>query len=82
MRTTAHRVVVLRDNNGRIVHTHQVVEFDDVVPLSEAELFEVALAAADRAIGKDHGELSPEMSSTEELERLRAALVQSSPATG
>jgi hypothetical protein len=82
MRATGHHVVILRDDNGRIVHTHQVIDFDEVAPLSEAELFEVALTAAARAIGKDHGELHPEISSKEELERLRAEQVQSSPARG
>lgn len=72
MKTTAHHVVVVRNSAGRIVHTHQVIEFEGATPMSEPELFEAALAAAKRVPGQEQGELTPAISTEEELERLRA----------
>jgi hypothetical protein len=48
MRTTGHHVVLVRDNAGEVVHTYEVVDFDDVTPLNESELFDLAISAAKR----------------------------------
>jgi hypothetical protein len=71
MATTNHHVVVVRNPDGRIVHTHEVVEFEDVSPLNEQQLLDAALAAAKRALRGAHSELTPSMSSREELQRIR-----------
>jgi hypothetical protein len=71
MRISGNRVVVLRNSEGTIVHAHEFIEFDDVTPLSEQQLFETALAAAKRTLHGAHGDLTPAISSREELEQLR-----------
>ena len=73
MQTTAHHVVVVRNAVGKVVHTHEVVEFEDVTPLSEEQLLDDAVAAANRALEGRHGnELTAATSTKEELERIRA----------
>ena len=69
MRISGDRVVVLRNSEGTVVHTHQFIEYDDVTPLSEQQLFEAALAAAKRSLRGAHGDLTPAISSREELQQ-------------
>jgi hypothetical protein len=69
MRTTGHHVVLVRDNAGEIVHTYEVVDFDDVTPLNESELFDLAISAAKRTHPQE--DMAPVLSTKEELERLR-----------
>ena len=71
MQTTTHRVVLVRNIVGEVVHTHEVIDFDDVTPLSEAELFDAAITAAMAAHPRSQEELAPRMATKEELDRLR-----------
>ena len=38
MQATGHQVVVVRNNAGEVVHTHEFVDFGDVEPRSEEEI--------------------------------------------
>jgi hypothetical protein len=68
----AHHVVVVRNSVGRVVHTHEVIEFEGVPSLSEEQLLDEGVAAAARVLRGAHGdELTPATSTTEELEGIR-----------
>jgi hypothetical protein len=49
MPSTGHHAVVVRNGAGQVVHTHEVIDFEDAAPLSEEELLEQAVSAARRA---------------------------------
>jgi DNA-binding FadR family transcriptional regulator len=70
-RVTRQHVVLVRNDAGEIVHTHQVIDFDDPTPLNEEDLLEHALEAAKRT--HPHAtDLVAHHGTKEDLERLRA----------
>jgi hypothetical protein len=68
---TVHHVILVRNGNGKIVHTHEVILFDGAAPLTEQELLDAAIGAA-TSHHPDVGDLTPSISTKEELERLHA----------
>jgi hypothetical protein len=71
MRATRHRAVIVRDGAGQIVHTHEVIEFDDVPTLSEDELIRQAVDLARNAHSAGDGDFRGVLSSPAELEAMR-----------
>ena len=77
MRPTAHQAVVVRNRAGEVVHTHEFIDFEDVEPLTEGEILDQAVVAARSAHWvSDDDELTPAVSTKEELERLRTKMRQ------
>ena len=80
MQATGHQVVVVRNNAGEVVHTHEFVDFGDVEPRSEEEILNQAVEAAQNAhpvLGDE--ELTPAVSTKEELDRLRRQHIGRAP---
>jgi hypothetical protein len=79
MRATGHRAVIVRDGAGQIVHTHQVIEFDDVPPLSEDELIRQAVDAARNAHSAGESDFQGALSSPGEIEAMRPSRIDAPP---
>jgi hypothetical protein len=67
---TGYQVVVVRDSDGQIVHTHQVFYFDGAQLPGEDDLSQEAIAAARNAHPVQLGELTPTVSSRDGLEAM------------
>jgi hypothetical protein len=70
MKETEHRVVLVRDGAGHVVHTHEVIYFGGADKLDDDQLQAQALAAARRARSRE-GDLVAAISSSDELTRVR-----------
>jgi hypothetical protein len=70
-RVTGHHVVLVRNGAGEIVHTHQVIDFEDPEPLGDQALLDHGLAAAKRA-HPEADDLVASQATKEDLEHLRA----------
>jgi hypothetical protein len=64
---TGYQVVIVRGADGEVIHTHEVVYFDEAKMLGQEELVAEALGAARDAHPGQGQELLPTVSSREEL---------------
>jgi hypothetical protein len=71
MEQTGNHVVFVRDGEGNIVHTHEVVYFAGASELAEDQLQAEAIASARRA-NPPAGDLVATIASRRELDNLRA----------
>lgn len=72
MRMTDRQVVLVRDASGNVLHTHEVVYFDNAAPMDDSALHREAVRAALALhTSARESELRPVTSSQEEVDKMR-----------
>jgi hypothetical protein len=69
---SAEHIVIVRDSGGRVVHTHEILYFDDAEPLSESDAQEEAIKAAKAHHPSRGDDLVAAVSPRSDLEQTRA----------
>jgi hypothetical protein len=70
MKITNHQIAVVRDNTGNIIHTHEVICYDNADPIDEKTLHNEALQSA-ATTHPNRTNLTAHQISNDELKKLK-----------